>query len=211
MFVTSVRNNYDTHDLNYKKICLVSMNNKAKMFSLGLALFAMVGMIGGLGSQVFADPAPADTKKVYQFNMIAKPNSYEGNCGNGDRIFIDADDKSSRLQITENGEWNVLDCNATSDRTAMLGIDGEGDYVVYAIAHGKPGTGIDVCADYISEYDGDGDLCEVGTFSISREGGKSQMKLVPSELFDISLEDIIWDIDSTGAPKIQFRVYQILS
>jgi hypothetical protein len=187
------------------------MNKTTKVLSMAVAMFALVGMIGGIGSQVFADPAPDGTKKVYQFNMIAKPNSFEGNCGNGDRIFIDTDDRSSRLQITENGEWDVLDCNATSDQTAKLGIDGAGDYILYAIAHGKPGTGIDVCADYISEYDGDGDLCEVGTFSIKRDGGKSQMKLVPSELFDISLEDVIWDIDSTGAPKIQFRVYQVLN
>jgi len=186
------------------------MNKTTKALSIAIAMFAIVGMSGALGSPVFADPAPDGTKKVYQFNLIAKPNSYEGNCGNGDRIFIDADDRSSKLRITENGSWNVLDCNATSDRVAMLGIDGEGDYIVYAIAHGKPGTGISVCADYLSDYEGDGDLCEVGSFSISREGGKSQMNLVPSELFDIELEDIIWDIDSTGAPKIQFRVYQVL-
>ncbi len=176
---------------------------------MAVVMFAIVGMSGALGTQVFADPAPDGTKKVYQFNIIAKPNSFEGNCGNGDRVFIDANDKSSRLQIHGGDEWNVTDCNATSDRTAVLEIEEAGDYVVYAIAHGKPGTQLDVCADYISG-DLEDDLCEVGTFSIKRDTGKSQMKLVPSELFDTSLEDIIWDLDATGAPKVQLRVFQVL-
>ena len=180
---------------------------------MAVTMFALVGMIGGIGSQVFADPAPDGTKKVYQFNIIAKPNSFEGNCGNGDRVFIDANDKSSRLLIHGGDEWNITDCNATSDRTAVLEIDEVGDYVVYAIAHGKPGTQLDICADLVSEFqDADGDmlLCEVGTFSIKRDTGKSQMKLVPSELFDTSLEDVMWELDATGAPKIQFRVFQVL-
>lgn len=185
------------------------MNKITKAFSMAVVMFAIVGMSGALGTQVFADPAPDGTKKVYQFNIIAKPNSFEGNCGNGDRVFIDANDKSSRLQIHGGDEWNVTDCNATSDRTAVLEIEEAGDYVVYAIAHGKPGTQLDVCADYISG-DLEDDLCEVGTFSIKRDTGKSQMKLVPSELFDTSLEDIIWDLDATGAPKVQLRVFQVL-
>ena len=188
------------------------MNKTIKTTSFAVVMFALAGMAGGLGSQVFADPAPEGTKKVYQFNLIAKPNSFEGNCGNGDRLFVDANDKSSQLKIQGGDQWNITDCNATSDRRGVLEIDEAGDYVVYAIAHGKPGTGIDVCADYVGVYDDEelDNLCEVGTFSISRDNGKSQMKLVPSELFDTSLEDIIWDIDSTGAPKIQFRVYQVL-
>ena len=57
---------------------------------MAVVMFAIVGMSGALGTQVFADPAPDGTKKVYQFNIIAKPNSFEGNCGNGDRVFTAA-------------------------------------------------------------------------------------------------------------------------
>jgi len=190
-----------------------SMNKTFKMTSLAITMFALVGMMGGLGTQVFADPAPDGTKKVYQFNMIAKPNSFEGNCGNGDRLFIDANDRSSVLKITYGEEWNITDCNATSDRRGILEVAETGEYVVYAIAHGKPGTGIDVCVDYESEFqDADGDLllCEIGSFDIKRENGKSQMKLINADFFNPDLEDILWDIDSTGAPKIQFRIYQVL-
>jgi len=190
-----------------------SMNKIIKTTSLAITMFALVGMMGGLGTTVFADPAPDGTKKVYQFNMIAKPNSYEGNCGNGDRLFIDANDKSSVLRITYGEEWNITDCNATKDRQGTLEVAETGEYVVYAIAHGKPGTSIDVCVDYESEFkDADVDelLCEIGTFDIKREKGKSQMKLINADFFNPDLEDILWDIDSTGAPKIQFRVYQVL-
>jgi len=184
------------------------MNTTTKTIFLSVAMFAIVGMMGFTTSALAVpQPEPGNTK-VYQFNMIARPNNYEGGCGDGDRIFIDANDSSSQVRIYEGDEWNVTDCNATSDRRADLEVDGTGTFIVYAIAHGKPGTSISICADYISAYDGDGNLCEIGTFSISREGGKSQFKVVPSELFDASLEDIIWDVDATGQAKVQFRVYQ---
>lgn len=188
------------------------MTKNLKAISTAIAMFAVVGMMTGSGFYAFADPAPEGTQKVYQFNLIAKPNSYEGNCGEGNRIFVDADDRSSKIKVTDDaqpGTWNVVDCNATSDRTAVLNVD-VGNYVVYAIAHGKPGTSLSICADYISAYDGDNDLCEVGTFSITREGGKSAMTIMPNTLFDPTLEDIIWDVDATGQAKVQFRVFQVL-
>lgn len=172
-------------------------------------MFAIIGMMG-FSTAAFAVPQPEPgINKVYQFNLIARPNNYDGGCGEGNRIFVNADDSSSQIRVTETNQWNIADCNATDDRKGVLEVDGTGTYKVYAIAHGKPGTEISICADYLSGYDGDGDLCEVGTFSISREGGKSSFKLVPSELFDASLEDIIWDVDATGQAKVQFRVYEV--
>ena len=183
--------------------------NTTKVFSFAVAMFAIVGMMGFTSSALAVpQPAPGNTK-VYQFNMIARPNNYDGGCGDGNRIFVNADDTSSRVKVYDGTKWNVMDCNATDDRLAVLQVDGTGTFIVYAVAHGKPGTSLSICADYISAYDGDGDLCEVGTFSITREGGKSQFKLVPSALFDASLEDIIWDVDATGQAKVQFRVYQV--
>ena len=185
------------------------MQQKAKILSLAVAMFAIVGMMGFTTSALAVpQPEPGNTK-VYQFNLIARPNNYDGGCGEGNRIFVNADDTSSQIRVWEGTQWNITDCNATDDRRGALEVDGTGTFIVYAIAHGKPGTSISICADYISEYDGDGDLCEVGTFSITREGGKSQFKLVPAELFDAELEDIIWDVDATGQAKVQFRVYKI--
>ena len=188
-----------------------SMNKTTKAFSLAVAMFAIVGMSGALGSPVLADPAPEGTKKVYQFNMIAKPNSYEGNCGNGDRVFIDADDRSSVLRISYGEEWNITDCNATSDRRGQLEVAETGTYVVYAIAHGKPGTGIDVCVDWEETVEEEGDfLCEIGNFDVKRTTSKSQMKFIHDDFWDPDYDDILWEIDSTGQAKIQFRIYQVL-
>jgi len=83
---------------------------------------------------------------------------------------------------------------------------------VYTIAHGKPSTGLDICADLRSVHDEDEALeCLAGTFDIKRENGKSHMKLVTSELFDPSLEDVIWSVDVNGNAKVQFRAYEVLA
>jgi len=184
------------------------MQNKFKVLSFAIAMFAIVGGMSFTTAHAVPQPEPGNTK-AYQFNLIARPNDYDGGCGDGNRIFVNADDSSSQIKVFEGSTWNVTDCNATNDRRASLEVDGVGTYKVYAIAHGKPGTGISICADYLSQYDGDGDLCEVGNFSINRDGGKSGFKLVPSALFDASNEDIIWDVDATGQTKIQFRVYEV--
>lgn len=199
---------------NFSKM---SMNKTTKVLSIGIAMFAIVGLMGVLNNnQVFADPAPEGTKKVYQFNMIARPNSYDGGCGEGNRMFVEADARHAHVVITGGSEWNVTDCNATSGNKGELTVDGTGTFAVYAIAHGKPNTGLDICADSRSVHEedemaGDEHECLMGTFEIKREGGKSNMKLVPSSLFDTSLEDVIWSLDVYGNAKVQFRVYEVLS
>ena len=84
------------------------MNKTTKTLSLTVAMFAIVGMVGVFSnSQVFADPAPEGTKKVYQFNIIARPNPYNGNCGEGDRIFVEAGAKGlnhAHINIEEAGD-----------------------------------------------------------------------------------------------------------
>src|SRR3970040_3175748 len=139
------------------------MNTITKTLFLSVAMFAIVGMMGFTKSALAVpQPEPGNTK-VYQFNMIARPNNYEGGCGDGDRIFIDANDSSSQVRIYEGDEWNVTDCNATSDRRADLEVDGTGTFIVYAIAHGKPGTAFKICADSFSGYEGAAALCGLGT------------------------------------------------
>ena len=195
----------------------MSMNKTTKTLSLAVAMFAIVGMVGVFSnSQVFADPAPEGTEKVYQFNLIARPNTYDGGCGEGNRMFVEADARHAHVAIVGGSEWNVTDCNATSGNKGELTVDGTGTFAVYAIAHGKPGTGLDICADLRSVHDedelaGDEHECLVGTFDIKREKGKSHMKLVPAALFDTSLEDVIWSLDVHGNAKIQFRVYEVLA
>lgn len=151
------------------------MQKTTKAIFLGVAMFAIVGTIG-FTTSAMAAPQPLPGKdKVYQFNMIARPNNYDGSCGEGNRIFVNADDSSSRIRVTDDpitNQWNILDCNAIDDRMAVLEVE-TGIYAVYAVAHGKPQTGIDICATWESDYEGDGSLCNVGTFDIKRIGGQS--------------------------------------
>ncbi len=192
------------------------MRKKLTTLSFTVAMFAVVGMMGVFGNQVFADPAPEGTQKVYQFNLNARPNEFTGNCGEGNRMFVEADARHAHIDIVGGTEWNVTDCNATGKNHGELTVDGTGTFAVYAIAHGKPDTGLDICADLRSVHDEDEELgeeheCLIGTFDIKRENGKSHMKLVPSALFDTSLEDVIWSVDVNGKAKIQFRVYQVIA
>lgn len=192
------------------------MRKNQKTLSITVTMFVIVGMMGIFGNQSFADPAPDDTKKVYQFNLIARPNEFTGNCGSGDRLFVEADARHAHIDVVGGSQWDVTDCNATGSNHGELTVDGTGTFAVYAIAHGKPGTGLDICADLRSVHDEDEALgeeheCLVGTFDIKRENGKSKMMLVPSELFDTSLEDVIWSIDANGNAKVQFRVYEVLT
>ena len=187
------------------------MRTKLKTLSFAVAMFAIVGMMGVFGNQVYADPAPDGTQKVYQFNLIARPNEFTGNCGEGNRMFVEADARHAHIDVVGGTQWDVTDCNATGKNHGELTVDGTGTFAVYAIAHGKPGTGLDICADLRSIHDEDEEHeCLVGEFVIKREKGKSHMKLVPRELFDTSLEDVIWSLDVNGNAKIQFRVYEVL-
>ena len=196
------------------------MNKTTKTLSLAVAMFAMVGMIGVFSnSQVFADPAPEGTKKVFQFNIIARPNPYTGNCGEGDRIFVEAGAKGlkhAHINIVEAGEWDVSDCNATGHHRGELTFDGTGTFEVYAISHGKPGTSIDICLSDRPTHDAEGEdgtvpfdehECLIDVVTIKRESGKSSFS---ADLRALFLDDSVWSLDVNGNAKIQFRVYKVL-
>jgi len=196
------------------------MNKTTKTLSLAVATFAIVGMVGVFSnSQVFADPAPPGTEKVYQFNIIARPNPYTGNCGEGDRIFVEAGAKGlkhAHINILEAGEWDVSDCNATGNNRGELHFDGTGTFQVFAISHGKPGTSIDICMQLRAVHDpegGDGTVpfndheCLVGVIEIKRDAGKSRFSVDLRALF---LDDSVWSLDVNGNAKIQFRIYEVI-
>lgn len=51
-------------------------------------------------------------------------------------------------------------------------------------------------------------LCLLGTIDMKRDGGKSKFQLQPDSLFDASLADIMWQVDTNADFRIvQFRVY----
>lgn len=189
----------------------MKMNKTTKTLSLTIAMFAIVGMMGVFSNEeAFANPKTEDGnkiqgKKVFGWMLIGRPNNYDGGCGEGNRIFVDANSNRESIKVVDGEKWNISQCNGTSGNQAIIESTDVGSYTVYAVAKGKPGTGVDLSC-YVEDEQGNV-LCDIASFEIRKDGGKTQFKVVPSELFDASLEDIIWNVDVDGQAKIQFRVY----
>lgn len=152
---------------------------------------------------------PAGSKLVYNFNVIGHPGRYDGNCGNGHRIFVDRGANNAQVLIQNSpDQWGVLDCNATGDHRAVLATNQAGIYDVYVRILGKPGGNINICADTFADFQDGSTLCLLGTIDLTRGKGQSKFTLAPSAMFDASLEDLIWTVDTNSNFRIaQFRVY----
>ena len=155
---------------------------------------------------------PAGAKKVYSFNVIGYPagRTYTGGCGEGNRIFVNREASNSHIRVTNSSSgWNVVDCNATSDRTATLATYQSGLYDVYVRILGKPGGTLSICADTFEDFLAGETLCLLGTIDLTRGSGQSKFQLAPAAMFDASLEDLMWTAQTNADFRIaQFRVYQ---
>ena len=167
----------------------------------------------GISSTSFAVPrniAPG-SKLVFNFNVIGYPatKSYDGNCGDGHRIFVNRDANNAHVLVQNStGGWSIQDCNATSDHTAILGTSDVAIYDIYVRILGKPGGHINICADTFTDFLSGETLCLLGTIDLTR-GKQSKFQLAPSAMFDASLEDIMWTVQTNPDFRIvQFRVYQ---
>ena len=146
-------------------------------------------------------------RHVFNWNLIGTPRAYQGDCGDGRRIFVERDARNAQILVKDSDGWRVEDCNATGNHQAVLNSADLATYDVYARIVGKPGGTLDVCADYVSDA-GD-ELCLLGTIQMTRERGQSRFKVQPDSLFDAELEDILWSVDTNRDFRIvQFRVYQ---
>jgi hypothetical protein len=154
---------------------------------------------------------PAGARLVYSFEVLGYPagQAYNGGCGNGHRIFVNREANKAQILVTNGNFWTILDCNATSDHQARLQSSQLGIFDVYTRILGKPGGHIHVCGDLtIDPVTGD-TLCLAGTLDLTRASGQSKFQLAPSSLFDASLEDVLWTVDTnTNFRNAQFRVYK---
>ncbi len=194
------------------------MRKNQKKLSLSLAFFALAGlMISFTPNQVYADPAPDGYEKVWQFNMIARPNDFKGNCGNGDRLFVNPEEnKHAHVDIINSNFWDVTDCNATGGNHGEVTFDGTGTYKVAVITMGQPGTSFRICTsddksshDDSLPFDDDEHLCIIDEV-IVREKGKPKIRFDLQGLFDPALVDEIWSVGPDGQAKIRFVVYKAL-
>ena len=175
----------------------------AMVFALGIGTM-------GIGTG-WANPEgiPAGSRLEYKFNLIGRPGEYPGECGNGNRIFVEREANQEKLIIVNGPRWDVLDCDATGNSIARLQSADLGTFDVYARILGKPGGHLFICADILVDATTQESLCALGTFTLDRAAGKSVFKLAPDLLFDASVEDIIWTIDTNSDFRIaQFRVYR---
>src|SRR3989442_1756640 len=101
-------------------------------------------------------------------------------------------------------QWSILDCNATGDHRAVLATNQVGIYDIYVRILGKPGGHIGICADTLLDTVTGDVLCPLGTIDLTRGKGQSKFQIAPSSMFDASLFDILWTVDTNPA----FRIVQ---
>ncbi len=178
-------------------------------FALVLLLACLAAV--SLAAVVSANPPgiPAGEKLEYKFNLVGRPDVYTGGCGNGDRMFVLRDANNAHVLVTNGMTWNVTDCNATSDHWGELTTNAVGTYDIFVRILGKQGGNLRICADTYTDYLSGETLCLLGTIDLTRGSGQSKFQVAPSSMFDASLEDIVWTVDTNRDYRIaQFRVYR---
>lgn len=183
------------------------MRRKAPLVAVSLVL-----LVAALSNVAFANPQdiPAGSRKVYQFNLIGYPEGqeYTGGCGNGNRLFVNRGANHAHVLVTNGSSWDVTDCNATSDNWGELTTNEAGSYDVYVRILGQPGGHLRICADTFTDHESGEHLCLLGTIDLTRGSGRSRFGLAPSTMFDASLEDVVWSIETNSQFRLaQFRVY----
>ena len=184
-----------------------TMNTPRFVLALcGVALLAAAGTASANPKDI-----PPGAKLAFNFNVIGYPagKSYDGNCGDGHRIFVNREANNAHVVVQNStSDWSIVDCNATADHSAILATNQAGIYDIYVRILGKPGGHINICGDlFVDPVTGD-TLCLAGTIDLTRTKGQSKFQIAPSSLFDASLEDVLWTVQTNSDFRIaQFRVY----
>jgi len=192
---------------------LMNRSDFPKLLSRVQTFAACVAFLLASATVARANPPsiPAGSKLVYNFNVIGYPagQTYDGGCGGGHRIFVNREAKGAQVLVTNSTTgWDIIDCNATSDHRAVLGTSDVGTLDIYMRILGKPGGNIHICGQTLVDFTSGDTLCLLGTIDLTREKGQSKFSLAPSAMFDASLEDLIWTVDTNKDFRIvQFRVY----
>lgn len=181
----------------------------ARLLVAGVFAVALASTIASV-AVAGPDPIPAGSKLVFNFNVLGYPagQTYTGSCGNGHRIFVNRDASKAQVLVQNGAFWTIVDCNATSDHQAVLQSSQAGLYDIYMRILGKPGGHFQACGQTVTDFATGDTLCLLGTIDLTRSSGHSKFQLAPSSMFDASLEDLIWTIDTnTNFRIVQFRVY----
>jgi hypothetical protein len=168
----------------------------------------------------------------YNLNLIGVPKGKSPNMtgGNGHRIFVPLSG-SAKINLRE-GEFAVLDANATDGTGAFqlpvpdADADGVTSYSVYARALGKPG-GSSTTTTCATSPDTGELVCSTLSMVLVRSTGPSKFTNVSHELlyvvadidgdgdldkvplFDERLQDYFWQYDNIGLRLAQLRFYAV--
>ena len=118
--------------------------------------------------------------------------------------------RGGRAAVLASGQLLDEDAYALSRfARTVLGTNDVGVYDIYVRILGKPGGNIKICADTYEDFLAGETLCLLGTIDLTRSSGQSKFQLAPAAMFDASLEDLIWTLETNSDFRIaQFRVYE---
>lgn len=192
----------------------------------GLQIIGISALVFIASSKSLAAGAGNTGGSCYNLEIIAlKSKSADMTGSNGHSLFV-LQNGNTKILLQE-GPFNVIDRNGT-DGSASFSLpnpdptnSGSTAYSVMARLVGKPGSSLDMktCA-----YDSTGALyCSSQALSMKRIAGTSKFQNVSQQLlyiyadidgdgvtdriplFDSSLSDYFWDLDSTGKMHAQLR------
>jgi hypothetical protein len=151
-------------------------------------------------------------KKLYQFNVLAKPNAWvadDTTCpNNGSRIFFQEDGDNTLgtlhwyLDPTANQDFNITDCNGTVDGDGTIVADESINFwVMIKLVGPKTSTLTNVCTDVIDVIGVD-DLCLLnGTpVHLNRNSTTKIMQNVAENQF----EEVLWQFSG------DWKIFQVL-
>ena len=148
-----------------------------------------------------------DGKLVFSWNLIGTPGDNEGGCGNGRRVFVDRGASKAQILFENDTDWSIAQCDATGGDRAVIHSADLAKLDVYARILGKPGGSLHVCAMTLEDFTNGETLCLLGTIDMTR-GQKEKFEFKNDMLFDASVEDVLWQVDTNPDFRIvQFRVY----
>jgi hypothetical protein len=187
----------------------------SKKLVVVLSLAVISAFVISAGTEIAsANPKdiPQGLKLEYKFNLIGYPEGklYTGGCGNGHRIFVNRNANHAHIRITNGTHWGVTDCDATGDKWGEITTSNVDKYYIFVRILGKPGGHLNICADtYEDHLDPEtAHLCLLGVIDLTRGKGQSKFSVAPRSMFDASLEDLVWSVETNKDYRIaEFRVY----
>lgn len=161
---------------------------------------------------------PEIGRKLWSFNMLVRPNSWDdsGNACNGSRIFYGSDSGgvggTLNWTLDPNAAQNfqITDCNGTDGQAAVTVDENQGNVIVAIRLVGPRKSTLSIACTSVNPNIAEGEeLCVQDQFNLDRNS-KAFTKVMKN-IADNEFENVLWTFDTTGTWKIfQVRVYQYI-